>query len=219
MATASLNSLNPAQIGQATALVSLVGFAIQQAVQAFDTFVSAGIDMLKAKRPSGTLPGGLTDADFKKSVMVFLSFSLGLAAVLAVPDGKLYLLRSYAGITTAPIWLDHLVSALVFSAGTEGANTVLKYFGYVKDARKKPAIELDVVPKTGTVSKGATLQFIATARNGEDSTVTWRVLTGGGGTVSTSGLYTAPTTSGTYQLAAVSTVNPAAVALATVTVS
>lgn len=214
----SATGLVPSQLGEATALVSIVGFAIQQALQMLDSFVSALIDWLKAKEPAGNLPGHLTDVDFKKSVMALLSFFVGLGTVLALP--ALQLLQ-YVGIKDSGLRtriLDILISALVFGAGTEGANTALKYFGYVKDARKKPVIVLDVVPKTVTVSKGGTVQFLVSAKDGGESSAEWRILTGGGN-ISPAGLYTAPETAGTYQVAAVSTVDLSAVAIATVTVT
>jgi hypothetical protein len=49
--------------------------------------------------------------------------------------------------------------------------------------------------------------------------VTWSVATAGGGSVSASGLYTAPATAGTYQLRATSSADPTKQAIAVVTVS
>jgi hypothetical protein len=203
--------------GIVSALVSIVGFAIQQALQGLDAFVSAGIDVIKARRKDGTLPGHLTDADFKKSVMAVFAFLVGLGAVSAVPQLRLL---QYVGIDNQV--LDTLLSALVLGAGTEGANTVLKYFGYVKDARKKPdiaAIAVEVLPRTVTVPKGTSFTFLAKVTNGDAAQVAWKVLSGAGGSIDPQGTYAAPSGTGTFQIAAVSTMDPSAVGLATVTVS
>lgn len=53
-----------------------------------------------------------------------------------------------------------------------------------------PAVTVSVSPKTPTVILGATLQFSATVGNASNPAVTWSV--SGPGTVSVSGLYTAP---------------------------
>jgi hypothetical protein len=214
-------SLNP-NFGEATALVSLVGFAIQQALQGLDAFISSWIDWFKGRRPDGILPGNLMPGDFKKSVMTIASFVLGLTTVFALPQ---LLLLQYANILPTDLEQWHtkianfVVSALVLSAGTEGVNTVLKYFGYIKDARKTPSLAIDVIPKATTVPHGNTFQFLATAKNGGDSAVDWHVLTGNGGTIDSAGLYTAPATTGIYQIAATSKADPNATAIATVTVT
>ncbi len=54
----------------------------------------------------------------------------------------------------------------------------------------------------------STKQFTVTVANLSPSTVTWRVLESGGGTISSSGLYTAPATPGSYTIVATSTANP-----------
>jgi len=217
MSTPNFGPFDPVKIGQATALVSLVGSAIQQTLQLADAAVSAGIDGLKTKK--GTFPGGLAEADFKKCVMVSLSFLLGLLVVWLLPPLRLLSYLTILDVNRTTTVLNVIISALIFSAGTEGANTVLKYFGYIKDARKESLEVLDITPKATTISKGGTVQFSVSAKNGRDSSVRWGVLTGGGASISSTGLFTAPNATGTFHVAAVSTVNPSDVAVATVTVT
>ena len=61
------------------------------------------------------------------------------------------------------------------------------------------SVSVSITPTTATVPPGATQQFTANVSNASDSTVTWQVdsVVGGNatdGTISTTGLYTAPTT-------------------------
>jgi hypothetical protein len=61
-----------------------------------------------------------------------------------------------------------------------------------------PAVSISIAPTTASVSVGATQAFVATVQNTTNSAVTWQVngVTGGNsttGTISTSGLFTAPT--------------------------
>jgi len=101
--------------------------------------------------------------------------------------------------------------------GTEAVNTVLKFMGYVKDAQK-PDVEISIVPNTVTVAKGQTLQFRAEVKHSANKLVEWKVLHGNGGTIDSSGLYTAPGNGGTFQVMAISKADPTKQAVATVTV-
>jgi hypothetical protein len=81
------------------------------------------------------------------------------------------------------------------------------------------AIVVNVTPATATVTTGATRQFTATVQNASNPAVTWSVQEGAaGGTVSGSGLYTAPATPGTYHVVATSVQDPTKKDTATVTV-
>jgi alpha-tubulin suppressor-like RCC1 family protein len=76
-----------------------------------------------------------------------------------------------------------------------------------------------VLPETARVQAGATAQFTAEVNGAASGAVTWSVMSGGaGGTISASGLYTAPTIAGTDTVTATSTVNSSATALAHVTI-
>ncbi len=76
-----------------------------------------------------------------------------------------------------------------------------------------PSANVVVSPAAAIVSPGATLQFQANVA------VTWNVQEGAaGGTISNTGLYTAPATGGTFHVIATSTANPNQTGRASVTV-
>jgi hypothetical protein len=81
-----------------------------------------------------------------------------------------------------------------------------------------PAVTVTVSPATATVNAGLTVQFTAAVANTSNTAVTWTV--SGGGAISSSGLYTAPSTppSGTVTVTATSQADTSAAASATVTV-
>jgi len=83
-----------------------------------------------------------------------------------------------------------------------------------------PAVTVSVSPSSTGIGTCATSQFTASVSGSSNTAVTWSVLEGpSGGTVSTSGLYTAPYSAGTFHVVAASQANPAATAEATVSVS
>jgi hypothetical protein len=208
--------MNPNQFSlpELVAVVFVIGFAIQQALQILDPFVMGGISAYKNRRPNKDLPGGMSDADFKKAVMAALSFTLGAIVTYLSGVRLIYFVR--------PEWsgaADFVVTAAVMGTGTEAVNTILKFMGYVKDAQK-PELELSIVPSVVTVAKGQTFQFRADVKHSVNRLVEWKVLHGNGGTIdSASGLYTAPNTAGTFQVMAVSKADLAKQATATVTVT
>ena len=87
-------------------------------------------------------------------------------------------------------------------------------------------ITISIAPTAVTLPAGATQQFTATVENTANTSVTWKVndVTGGNstlGTITTSGLYTAPLApppSGTVTVTAASVANPVRTASATVTI-
>ena len=81
------------------------------------------------------------------------------------------------------------------------------------------AVSVAISPTSASLSTGATRQFTATVSGTSNTAVTWSVLEGGGGTVSATGLYTAPATAGTYRVRATSVADPTKSASATVTVT
>ena len=87
-----------------TAIVFITGFAIQQALQLLDPFITAGILKYKNSRPDKDLPGGMADSDFKKTIMACLSFILGATTagltgvrLLSLPS----MLRTHPGVAQA----------------------------------------------------------------------------------------------------------------------
>ncbi len=82
-------------------------------------------------------------------------------------------------------------------------------------------LAVGITPSTAVVNTGATQTFTATVTNFLSTpNVTWSVQEGAsGGTVDGSGLYTAPSSSGTFHVQATSVENPSQSATATVTVA
>jgi hypothetical protein len=75
---------------------------------------------------------------------------------------------------------------------------------------------ISVSPGTASLQAGGQQQFTAMISGTSNTAVTW---TASGGTITTSGLYTAPTAAGTYTVKAVSAANSSTSASATVSVS
>jgi len=78
------------------------------------------------------------------------------------------------------------------------------------------AVAVSIAPGSASLPTGGTQQFTATVTGSSNTAVTWSAT---GGTISASGLYTAPATAGTYTVTASSSANTSASASATVTVS
>ena len=81
------------------------------------------------------------------------------------------------------------------------------------------AVSVAISPTSASLITGNTRQFTATVTGTSNTAVTWSVLESGGGTVSATGLYTAPATAGTYRVRATSVADPTKSASATVTVT
>jgi sugar lactone lactonase YvrE len=86
-----------------------------------------------------------------------------------------------------------------------------------------PAITVSLNPPSANLLTGATQAFVATVANASNTAVTWSVTEGAGGSVSASGLYTAPATipgaSATFHVVASSVADNTKTATATVTVT
>lgn len=84
--------------------------------------------------------------DKKKVILSLLSLLGGL--ILSFGAGLRVLV--HLGFTGGDFW-DAIVTALIISAGTEGINTIMKYFGYVKQKEQADAAErhLEVEKKQG----------------------------------------------------------------------
>jgi hypothetical protein len=81
------------------------------------------------------------------------------------------------------------------------------------------AISVAISPQTIGLAQGVTQLFIPTVTGTSNTSVNWTVLEGAaGGTISASGIYTAPKAAGTFHVVATSTANPTKSATATVSV-
>lgn len=205
-----------AQIGKVFAIVYITSFAIQQLLEIFDPLISAGIKKIRDGRTNKDFPGGQTEEDFKKSVMNLLSFIVaGLVVGLSPISILEFVHQPWKGGFT-----DWLISALVVGAGTESTNILMKYFGYVKDARKPPPeVEIVILPSPAATRQGSTIQFSSVVKNTTNPNVNWSVIHGAGGTITAGGLYTAPAHAGTYQVMATSQADLTKFVIANVTVT
>jgi hypothetical protein len=133
--------------GLLVAVVAITGFAIQQLLQLADPFVEAFIGFFKSWRTRKgelPLPNSMSEAEFKKSVMGYVAFGIGVAiaattnirllGLLSVQTGT-FSFGAATGAVSVQSVLDVIVSGFVIGAGTDGVNTLLKYIGYIKDAR------------------------------------------------------------------------------------
>lgn len=81
-------------------------------------------------------------------------------------------------------------------------------------------VTVSMSPQTKSVSSDGTVQFTATIGGTSDTRVTWSVTEGStGGTISASGLYQAPSSTGTFHVVAASVADGTKTATATVTVT
>jgi len=78
---------------------------------------------------------------------------------------------------------------------------------------------MDIQPGSAAVAPGAAVQFTSTLSGAADTGVTWEIVESNGGTVSASGLYTAPQDTGTFHVRVSSRASPTVQDTATVTVT
>jgi len=117
-------------------------------------------------------------------------------------------------------WSATSIAATVPSGATTG-NVVVTVGGQASNSMTftvsaPPAISVNINPTAATLQVSATQQFAATVTGSTDTAVTWTVT---GGTMSTSGLYTAPSSTGTFTITATSVADTTKSASAAVTVT
>lgn len=103
-------------------------FVAALAAQRITEFVDLAV---RQGKTSDTWPG-------KKTVYLFAIFIVTLIAVW-MSDGALSVFKAVSRGTEINPILDHVVSALVISGGTETINEILKLVGYKKDEAKANA--------------------------------------------------------------------------------
>ena len=129
---------------------------------------------------------------------------------------------SSAGLYTAPsptVPLQVTVTAVSNADSTKTANAAVT----VNSISTPPAITVAISPTTVTMAVSATQQFTATVTGTNNPAVTWSVdgVSGGNttvGTISTSGLYTSPSTVGSHTVTATSVADTTKNASSAVTV-
>jgi hypothetical protein len=112
------------------------------------------------------------------------------------------------------------VSVGILSATTGTITNPVSATGTVAVTVPTPTTSpITVTPSTLTIPVFETQQFSASAAgNNNNPAVTWSVLQSNGGTITTDGLYTAPSTPGTYTVVATSQADPSQTAIVNVTV-
>jgi len=80
-------------------------------------------------------------------------------------------------------------------------------------------IRISITPASVTLNPGGSQQFSAAVTGSSNTAVSWRVLDAGGGSISSSGRYTAPQVAGSYRVQASSAADASKTAQATITVS
>jgi len=81
------------------------------------------------------------------------------------------------------------------------------------------SVAISISPTSSSLSTGGTQQFTDTVTGTSNTAVTWSVVESGGGSVSSTGLYTAPATAGTFHVKVTSQADATKSAQATVTVT
>lgn len=80
-------------------------------------------------------------------------------------------------------------------------------------------VDVAITPATTTLASGTSKWFSATVTGSSNTAVTWKVLEVGGGSITSSGYYTAPGTTGTYHVVATSEADPTKSKMASITVT
>jgi hypothetical protein len=124
-------------------------------------------------------------------------------------------------VTTAGVYTAPAVSGTYHVLATSVADTSKKATATVT-VTPTPVIAVSVSPNPAAVAPAGTLVFTATVTGvtaGQSTAVTWSVQEAGGGTITTSGQYTAPATEGTVHVLATSVADTVKVGTAVVSVS
>lgn len=173
------------------------------------TCLSASSNCAGAPDSAFTFSGtGFTNS--ATNVLVYSQDQTGKVALLPTPG-----LQLSSGTMSWPMPLGTEPTGLfsIFSYDeTLASNNVMQTIG--------PAVTVDISPKTASLAPGGTQYFTAVMAGTSNTGVSWSVQGGSAsGTITSSGLYTAPATPGTYHVVATSQADPGASATATVDVS
>jgi hypothetical protein len=132
----------------------------------------------------------------------------------SIPEGVSGGTITSAGIYTAPTTAGtyHIVATSV-------ADTTQTATAAVTIQAAPATLTLVISPVSATLSVGSSLTLAATVSFSSSQSVTWSVQEGtAGGTVTSGGVYTAPSTPGTYHVVATSVAAPTASGVSTITV-
>jgi hypothetical protein len=206
------------------ALVSIGGFAVQRALDVLDFAIvptAYGISQLFDK-PGDDATGkneswNVTELDVKKWLTAVVGFGIGL--LITYISG----VKILSTLNAEWAALDVIVGALAISGGSEGFNSVLKFANHAKEARKievRPLPEVKVTPAAATITKGTQIKILANVAGTDIKDVSWELLetVAGAELDPATGIFKAPNSAGIFHVAAKSKDNPAANAVATITV-
>jgi hypothetical protein len=107
--------------------VFVAGFAVQQ----FLEIATAGLDINQHA----------TFQKYKKIILGLASLTVGLLLAGWVREFRVF--QAVNVNTNGKEWLNVIVSGFVLSAGTEGVNSILKFFKYSKEDKKTTAASKD----------------------------------------------------------------------------
>ncbi|MCA1826741.1 MAG: Ig-like domain-containing protein [Myxococcales bacterium] len=135
------------------------------------------------------------------------------SATWSVSEGTAGGSVSSAGLYTAPA-----IAGAYHVVATSRADATKTATAAITVTPAASTVSISIDPTSANVAPGATRQFTATVTGSSNISVNWTVSESGGGSVSTTGLYTAPATAGTYHVLATSAADTSRSATATVTV-
>ena len=116
--------------------IFVAGFAVQQFLEILTAVLN--------------LDSNASFEKFKKMILGIASLGLGLLLAAFVQEFRVLQALKIGSVGT---WLDVFISALVLSAGTEGVNSILKFFKYSKEDKKATAAAKD--PRGGVAANAA----------------------------------------------------------------
>jgi hypothetical protein len=199
------------------AIITIAGFGVQRALEILDPVFFILVSQWKTRSSEKKLPFELTDTAAKAGLINLVAFFISLPIAYAFP---IQILAEVGGGKFK--LLNTIIGALAISAGSNGLNSLLKFGEHAKEMRKaeaRPLPEVKVQPSTATISATSTIQLKASVSGTDNKKVEWAVLEGAGGKVDPeTGLYTAPNIAGKYHIAAISSDNKDALAIATIIV-
>jgi hypothetical protein len=133
------------------------------------------------------------------------------AVAFSIREGATGGTVTQAGVYTAPAAIGryHVIATSMASPTTNAVATVT-----VVDS----GVRVSLSPQTATVISGQSTRFTAIVTGTANTAVNYAVTSAGGGSISSTGLYTAPQTPGSYQVVATSIADPTESAVATITV-
>jgi hypothetical protein len=194
----------PASAGTAAVMATSVADPSKTATATVTITAASGSTISVGISPSSTTTTTNGTAQFAATVSGTTNTAVTWSATAGtISSTGLYTAPSTAGTST--------VKATSAADPTKSASASVSVSAPV-------TVSVSVTPNNTTVTTNGTVQFTAAVTGSTNTAVTWSVASGGG-TVSTSGLYTAPSTAGTATVLATSVADPRSSALANVTIN